>query len=85
MRKRKHGERRYCYWVKSGLLFLMVAFIFILSVPTIYALLTYYHIPDIEQNEARNWIARSEKPNEICVGNLLGETQLCHMYLNIKL
>ncbi len=48
MRKRKNGERRYWHWLKRGLLSLVVGAILILSMPTLYAFITYYHVPETE-------------------------------------
>ena len=72
MRKRKNGERRYWDWVKRGLLILIIGLIFILSTPTLYAFLTYYHVPDTEQSEYSRWIERTQKQYEICIGAWVG-------------
>lgn len=66
MRKRKNGERRYWRWFKRGIVSLVVGVILILSTPTLYAFVTYYHVPDIEI-DSDSWLRIIE--DELCMTN----------------
>jgi len=66
MRKRKNGERRWRRRIKRLVLFVLLGIVFVLSLPTMYAFVTYYHVPETE-TENRGWITDSTEPYKLCV------------------
>lgn len=71
MRKRKNGGRRYWHWLKRGIVSLVVGVILILSTPTLYAFITYYHVPEAKIDQDY-YVGYWETTDSLCMTTYLG-------------
>jgi|GEM_PF-2034003 len=68
MRKRKNGERNYRKIFLKTIIGIIGIALLTLSIPTLYSIVTYYHLPDSYDKPLKSYLYKgSVNPYEICV------------------